>query len=283
MEQERLIQLLTSSAVIVGLAAAGLIVVHLAGRRAAAWVRSVENVRRARRQQMLTLVTVVQWTLVTLLVISALLMLLGTFGIDIAPILASAGVAGLAVSLAAQSLIKDLIGGMLIIIENQYAVGDSIIIGQISGEVERITLRVTQVRAVNGDLHTVPNGEVRAFANQTRGWSRASVELGIAYEEDLERALEVLRSSAQAFGELETTAPNLLEPPRVLGPVRMSDSALMVRVDAKTEPGMQWQVGRELIQFVLAACEREGIELPYRRQEVYVRGPAAPAPGEAPG
>ncbi|MFC2037790.1 mechanosensitive ion channel family protein [Chloroflexota bacterium] len=265
--------LLASTVLIVALTALGLIAVHLASRRALAWARSLKRVRQARRQQLVTLIHIVQWTLIVLLVGSAVLMLLGTFGIDITPLLASVGVAGLAISLGAQSLIKDFIGGLLIIVENQYAVGDFIAVGSVSGDVERITLRTTQVRARNGDLHIVPNGEVRVVANRTKGWSRAVVEVGVAYEEDLERALDVLRASGEAFAQVPAFGASLLEAPKVMGPMSLGDSAAILRVEVKTEPGKQWEIGRELRKFVLTACEREGVSLPYPRQEVWVRSP----------
>jgi small conductance mechanosensitive channel len=197
-------------------------------------------------------------------------MLLSTFGIDITPLLASAGVAGLAISLGAQSLIKDLIGGLLVIVENQYAVDDFIQVGSVSGTVERITLRATYVRAINGDLFTVPNGEIRVLANLTRDWSKVQIDLGIAYEEDLDRALRILAENAGAFAKDPTLAQHLLEPPAVLGVVSLGDSAAVVRVAVKTLPGKQWEVGRQLRKLLLAACEREGILLPYPRQELWL-------------
>lgn len=272
MDWENLTQLLASAALIVALTVLGLIAVNLAGRRALAWAQALGRAPSERRQQLVTLIHVVRWTLVVLLVVSAVLMLMGTFGLNITPLLASVGVAGLAVSLGAQTLIKDLIGGVLIVIENQFAVGDFITVGDASGEVERITLRMTQVRAGNGDLYIVPNGEVRTLANQTKDWSRAVVEVGVAYEEDLERALAVLRASAEAVAQDPALEDSLLEPPRVLGPMRLDDTAIILRVDAKTEPGKQWAFGRELRRRILADLVREGVSLPYPRQEVWVRG-----------
>ena len=272
MQDENLTHLLASTVLIVVLTVLGLIAVHLVGRRVHAWTQSLTTVRSSRRRQLVSLIQIVQWALAVLLVGSAVLMLLGTFGVDITPILATAGVAGLAISLGAQSLIKDLIGGVLIIMENQYAVGDFITVGDASGEVERITLRTTQIRGRNGDLHFVPNGEVRILANQTKGWSRAVVEVGVAYEEDLERALNVLRASGEAFAQDPAFGKSLLEPPQVMGPMSLGDAAVILRVEVKTEPGRQWEIGRELRQRILADCEREGVSLPYPRQEVWVHG-----------
>lgn len=262
---------LVNAVLIVGTAVLGLVSVHLAARRILARVHVLKRVREARRQQLITLIQATRWILNVLLVVSALLMLLSEFGVDITPLLASVGVAGLAVSLGAQTLIKDLIGGLLILIENQYAVGDSILVGDVSGQVEQITLRTTQVRALNGDLYTVPNGEVRVLANQTRDWSRIVVDMGVAYEQDLDRALRILEESAAAFAQEPAFAPDMLEPPQVLGVNSLGDSAAVVRIVVKTQPGKQWAVGRALRKFLLATCEREGVRMPYPRQEVLVR------------
>jgi small conductance mechanosensitive channel len=272
--------MLISSVLIVALTALGLLVVRWAHRRVMAWTQGVESIREARRHQLTTIFQVLQWIAIVLMVGSAVLMLLSTFGIDITPLLASAGVAALAISLGAQTLIKDFIGGLLIIIENQYAVGDTISVGNVQGQVEQITLRLTKVRALNGDLHFVPNGEMRVLANLTRDWSRVILELGVAYEEDLERAISVLAASAEAFAQDPAYQADLLEAPQVLGAVSFGDSAVNVRVTVKTAPGKQWEIGRTLRRFLLAACEREGVELPYPRQEVWLRssGPEEPTP-----
>jgi small-conductance mechanosensitive channel len=263
---------LISSALIIAVAALGLAVVQFLAKRALRILQSKEPLREARRQQMVTLVQILRWGADVLIVASALLMLLSTFGVDITPLLASVGVAGLAVSLGAQSLIKDLLGGFLILLENQYAVGDTIQVGTVSGQVERITLRATYVRAMDGYLYVVPNGEVRIVANQTKEWSRALVDVGVAYEEDLDRALRVLTETAEAFAQDPDIGPQLLlEPPQVLGPLSLGDWAITVRVMVKTQSGKHWGVARELRKRILAACEREGITLPYPRQEVLVR------------
>lgn len=180
--------------------------------------------------------------------------------------------AGLAISLGAQTLIKDLLGGLLVLVEHQCAVGDVIRVGDLSGTVERFTLRATHVRDLNGQLHIVPDGEVRVVSNLTKEWSRVLIEVGVAYEEDLDRALQVLERAAQAFAQDPQVEPLLLEPPQVFGPVSLGDWAVTVRVMVKTRPGKQWEPARDLQKVILAACEREGVTLPYPRQEVWVRG-----------
>jgi small-conductance mechanosensitive channel len=261
-----------SGLLILALMALGLVIVQLIGRRVLQSVQKMKHLREARRQQLTTLVQILRWAADSIIVVTALLMLLSTFGVDITPLLASVGVAGLAVSLGAQTLIKDLIGGVLILLENQYVVGDLIKMGDVSGEVERLTLRATYVRNVNGLLYVVPNGEVRIVGNMTKEWSRALVDVGVAYEEDMGRALRVLEEAAAAFAEDPEFGPLLLEPPKVLGPHSLGDWAFTVRVMVKTQPGKQLAVARELRKQILAACEREDISLPYPRQEVWVRG-----------
>jgi len=267
------------------LAALGLAAVQFLGRRTLRAVRSAKHIPAARQQQLLTFIQILRWGIEVLIVVSFLMMLLSTFGLDITPLLASVGVAGLAVSLGAQTLVKDLIGGLLILLENQYAVGDVIQVGDVSGSVERLTLRATYVRDLNGRLHIVPNGEVRIVSNATRDWSRALVDVGVAYEENLERVLQVLEGTAEAFAQDPDFKPQLLEPPQVMGPISLGDWAITVRVMVKTHPGKQWQVARELQKHILAACEREGITLPYPRQEVWVRssGPDVTPPPDVGG
>lgn len=266
---------LISSIVTVVLAALGLVALQLLSRRASRTIRSVERLHPERQQQLVTITQTLRWGLDILIVGAALLMVLSNF-VDITPLLAGAGVAGLAVSLGAQTLIRDLISGFLILLENQYAVGDVIQVGEVSGQVERLTLRATHLRDVNGGLHIVPNGEIRIVSNLTKGWSRALVDVGVAYEEDLDRVLRVLEEVAADFAQEPEFAAQLLGPPQVVGPMSLGDWAVTVRVMVKTEPGKQWGLARELRKRVVAAFEREGIVMPYPRQEVWLRGPAGP-------
>jgi small conductance mechanosensitive channel len=271
MDVETLRSVLISAGLIVGLAVLVLALVQVLAGRAMRAVQAMKPLREGRRQQLITFIHVVQWGATILVLASALLTLLSTFGVDITPLLASAGLTGLAISLGAQSLIKDFIGGILILVENQYAVGDTIEVGSVVGEVERISLRTTCVRDINGYLFVVPHGEVRIVANQSRGWSRALVDVGVAYEADLDRALRVLEETSEDFAKDATFGPQLLEAPKVLGPQSLGNSAITVRVMVKTQVGKHVEVARELRKHVLFSCEREGIELPYPRQEVLVR------------
>ncbi len=258
---------------VVALAALGLLVVRLGARRLARAVEGSDAVPM-RRKQWQTVIQVVSWMGNVAISAVAVMMLLSRF-VDIAPLLASVGVAGLALSLGAQSLIKDLISGLLILIENQFAVGDVIQVGDVAGGVERFSLRATYVRSLDGKLHVVPNGEIRIVANITRNWSRALIDLGVAYEEDLDRVLAVLEQEAAAFAVESEVAEQLIEAPSVIGPLSLGDWAVTVRVMVKTLPGKHWEVGRALRKRLLAACAREQITLPYPRQEVMVRETSA--------
>jgi len=262
---------LVSSALIVGLTALGLLLAQFIGRRVARAVRAAKQLPEDRRQQILTLIQVLRWCVELAIVGIGLLMLLAAFNVNVTPLLAGAGVGGLAVSLGAQSLIKDLIGGLIILVENQYGVGDAIKVGDVAGQVERLTLRATTIRDANGNLCIVPNGDIRVVSNMTRGWSRAVVDLSVAYEEDMERVIEVLERALEAFAQDAAHAGDLLEPPSLLAPLSLGDWAFTVRVMAKTEAGKQWGLARELRKYLLAVCEREGITLPYPRQEVLLR------------
>lgn len=272
MGSEELKSALISSVLIVVSAALGLVVVHFLSRRILRVACSTKGLHEERRQQLVTLTHILRWVADIVIIVVALLMLLSAFNINITPLLAGAGVAGLAVSLGAQTLIQDLIGGFLILVENQYTVGDVIQVGDVSGGVERLTLRATYLRDISGRLHIVPNGEVRVVSNLTKEWSRALVDVGVAYEENLERVLHVLEATAEEFAHDPAFEPQLLEPPQVMGPISLGDWAITVRVMVKTQPGKQWGVARELQKRILATCEREDITLPYPRQEVWVRG-----------
>ncbi|MBN1138186.1 MAG: mechanosensitive ion channel family protein [Anaerolineae bacterium] len=271
---------LLAGVVIVAVAIAGLVAAQILRRRILRAVRSQDGLEQERQQQVITMIEIAVWGVTVVIVSVAVLMLLSRFDIDIVPMLASAGVVGLAVGLGAQSLIKDLLGGFFILVENQYAVGDTIKVGALSGQVERLTLRATSLRDIDGYLHIIPNGEARIVSNMTKAWSRAVVEVGVAYEEDLDRVFGVLEEAAEAFARDPAWELHLLEAPQVLGPISLGDWAVGVRVMVKTRPGQQLEVARELRKRVLITCGREGITLPYPRQEVWVRDWQESRPGQ---
>lgn len=199
----------------------------------------------------------VAWTI-------AVLVALATIGIDLGPVLAAAGVAGLAVSLGAQTLIKDFIGGLIILLEDQYRVGDVIGVGNVSGTVERITLRRTDIRDGEGRLHILSNGDIRALRNETREWSQAMVDIHLHFDADVENAIAVLKAAMARAADDPAIATNLREPPEILGWNALTDWSVVVRIWVKVEPGTQWGVARALRRYALQALQDAGIPIASR-------------------
>jgi small-conductance mechanosensitive channel len=200
----------------------------------------------------------------------ALLLTFNVF-IDIGPILAGAGILGLAVSFGAQSLVKDVISGFFILFENQFAIGDVIEVAGKSGVVEKMTLRVVVLRDGEGIMHVVPNSEIKVVSNKTRGWSRAVVDVGVPYDENVDRALEVLRDEAAQFSTDKTWGSQLDGPVEVLGVESLSDSAVVLRTMIRTQPGSQWTVAREFRRRIKNRFDQEKLEIPVPQRRVHVR------------
>ena len=212
--------------------------------------------RRARLQ---TLRKAAKSTAQVVILVIAVLIGLGTVGIDIGPALAAAGIFGLAVSLGAQTLIKDVIGGMTILLEDEYRVGDAVKIGSVSGDVEHITLRRTDVRDAEGRLYIVPNGEVRVVANETRDWARAMVELNFGYDADVKKAVAALDEALVRLTADPRVKPHLLAEPEIFGWNAFSDWAVSVRLRAKVIAGKQGEVARAMRQYALETLDQAGI------------------------
>jgi small conductance mechanosensitive channel len=209
--------------------------------------------------------------------VTAVLMILNLF-INIGPLLAGVGVAGLAVSFGAQSLVKDVISGFFLLFENQFGVGDIVQINDKSGVVERMTLRIVALRDLEGVLHIMPNGGITSVSNKTRQWARVVVDIGVAYEERIDDVLDVLRALADEFWQDVTWQPLLAATPRVLGLQALTDSAMNIRVMVDTKPGKQWDVKRELLRRVKNRFDREHIEIPFPQRTVHMKGTASPDP-----
>jgi len=208
-------------------------------------------------------------------------MVLGAVGVELAPLLAGAGVVGLAVSFGAQSLVKDVISGLFMLFENQFGVGDVIRIEGVSGTVEKMTLRVVVLRDVHGTVHIVPNGQITKVSNLTRSWARVVLDVGVAYKEDTDRVMAVLRDIGQQLYADESWKPLLVEPVEVPGIEMFADSAVNIRVMVKTLPLKQWDVARELRRRIKLRFDQEGIEIPFPHQTVQWEGapPALAAAG----
>lgn len=214
---------------------------------------------------------ILRYSLSLVIVTIALGMLLHEFGIDLVPLLAGASFLGLILGLGAQNLVRDYLGGFFLLVENQYAVGDIIEVNGVNGRVEKITLRVTQLRDVAGKVHFVPNGDIRLVSNLTKEWARAVLDIGVAYGEQIDRVTDVLRSLGEEMAADELWGPRLTEPMRVMGVQDLADSAVLVRVAFTTLPEMQWDVAREFRRRVKNRFDEEGIEIPFPHRTLYVR------------
>lgn len=225
-----------------------------------------EKAKRAR-----TLAGILKATGTVTVVLIGSMMVLREVGLDITPIIAGAGVVGLAIGFGAQGLIKDLIAGFFILLEDQFHVGDIIQVSGVSGLVERMNLRITVVRDLHGTVHFVPNGEIRVVSNLTKEWSRAVVEVGVGYGEDVDRVIGVLNSVGRDLAADPALGPVILEGPQVLGVEALGESQVTLRVLVKTLPLKQFDVARELRKRIKAAFDREGIEIPFPTRIIVTR------------
>ncbi len=199
------------------------------------------------------------------------LMLLQEAGIPVAPLLGGAAVFGLAVAFGAQNLIRDYFYGFVILLENQYKLNDVVQIGALSGQVEKITLRMTVLRDLEGRVHFIPNGQITAVTNMTHGWSRALFDIGVAYKEDVDRVIGVLSSLAHDLRSDPQFGPLILEDATMLGVDRLADSAVVIKFFIKTRPLQQWTIRRELLRRIKNRFDELGIEIPYPHRTVYHR------------
>jgi small-conductance mechanosensitive channel len=219
-----------------------------------------------------TLVQVGRGTAYALVLVIAGAMALHSLDINITPLLAGAGVVGLALSLGAQTLIKDYIGGILILIENQFNIGDVVKVGTATGTVERITLRATHLRNYDGTVYVVPNGDIRVVSNLTVEWARAIVDLNVDYQADMSTVIRSLEIAAQKAQADETIQPDLLESPQALGWIGFNDWAVQVRLVAKTKPGQQWSVATALRRYAVEALQAEGVRVAIPLQQIRWEG-----------
>lgn len=215
--------------------------------------------RRVRARTMGSLVKSIATTVVVFVVV---LMMIGELGYPIGPIIASAGVVGLAIGFGAQSLVKDYISGMFMIFEDQYGVGDSVDLGTASGTIEAVGLRVTRLRDVRGTVWYVRNGEILRVGNMSQSWARTVLDVGVSYEADIEHVRTVLREVAHEIWEDPAYDGKIIEEPEVWGVEALAGDVVTVRVTMKTSPNEQSAVARVLRERIKARFAIEGIEMP---------------------
>jgi small conductance mechanosensitive channel len=217
-------------------------------------------------QRIATLTTALSTTGIAVVWTIAILIVLDQLGLPLGPLFASAGIAGIAIGFGAQSIVRDSLSGFFILLENQFGVGDVVELqttaDPVGGKVEAMSLRVTSLRAFDGTLHTVPNGNIQLVSNKSRGWARAIVDVRIAYGEDVERVRGVLDELFEEVRADPTLSDWIREGPSLLGVERMSDYALVVRVIADTRPSKRFDVERTLRERIARRLDAEGIRVP---------------------
>ncbi|OLZ46648.1 mechanosensitive ion channel family protein [Amycolatopsis keratiniphila] len=222
-------------------------------------------VMERRRQRAATIGSVLKSMATFLIYGLAFILVLGELGIDLAPIIASAGIVGVALGFGAQNLVKDFLSGMFMMIEDQYGVGDVVDVGEASGTVEAVGLRITTLRDINGTVWYVRNGEVLRVGNSSQGFAVAVVDVPLSYSADVEKATELMAAKAKTLLESESLAPNVLEPPEMLGVETVTPEGIKLRLTVKVRPGKQWSVQRALRAHLLAALDEAGFEPPLGR------------------
>lgn len=208
-------------------------------------------------------IAIVLWLVIGLVILREL-------DVDIAPILASAGIVGLAVGFGAQNLVRDIISGFFIILENQVRVGDVAIINGTGGLVERINFRTIVLRDLSGIVHVFPNGTISTLSNMTNDWSAYVFDIGVAYKEDTDKVVDILKAIGKELMEDKEFGPLIVEAPEVFGVDKFADSAVIIKGRIKTKPIRQWMVGRQFLRRVKQAFDREGIEIPFPHRTLYV-------------
>ena len=198
-------------------------------------------------------------------------MVLSELGVNIAPIIASAGIVGLALGFGAQSLVKDFLSGIFMIFEDQYGVGDVVDVGEASGTIEAVSLRVTRLRDLNGTVWYVPNGQIVRVGNMSQNWSRAVVDVAVTYQEDLARVRRILADLAHDLWQDDEFKGVIIEEPEVTGVEVLGPESVTLRVLLKTAPMQQWGVARELRQRIKARFDYEGIEMPLPQRVIWHR------------
>jgi small-conductance mechanosensitive channel len=224
---------------------------------------------KAEEKREKTLIKIFHGTIHVVLVIVVIMMILSEIGVDIGPLIAGAGIIGLAIGFGGQYLVKDVINGLFIILENQYRVGDGVDIAGLAGTVEDITLRKTVLRDANGIVHHVPNGQISTVSNKTLGTSKINIDVGVGYDTDIAKLEEVINQVGKEMFEDEELKKDLLEAPKFLRVNQLGDSAVIVKIVAEVKPGSQWSLSGELNKRILERFREEGIEIPFPQIAVH--------------
>lgn len=230
----------------------------------------MSDVSRANSTRVKTLLPVVRNIAFFAICGFAALVMLSEIGIDVMPLLAGAGVLGIAIGFGAQTMVKDFLNGFIIILEDLLQVGDVVTIGGRRGEVEQITLRKVQLRNLDGTVHTVPHSEISIIDNMTKEYTYFLTDIGVAYKEDVDKVIDCLHRVDEELREEEDFKDRILEPLQVFGLDEFADSALLIKVRIKTRSHDRWKVGREFNRRVKIAFDKAGIEIPFPHRTVFM-------------
>ncbi len=258
-------QVLKTVAVIIGLWLLYLVISRMAQRSVARFVqRGGEQGTRAQ-----TLWSMLRRLVMLVLVVTAVLTVAAVWEIPQGPFLAVGSAVGVAIGFGAQDLVRDVISGFFILAEDQFHIGDVVRIADVAGAVEDIRPRVTVLRDLDGNVHYVPNGQIKVTSNLTQRFAQVVVDVGVAYRTDVDRALEVLGAVLDEMGSDEQWGPLFIEPPQVLGVDQLADSAVVLRAVVKVTADERWNVRREALRRVKNRFDAEGIEIPFPHLTVY--------------
>lgn len=226
-------------------------------------VESDDLQNRARAQRLETIARTFSTFVVLTIVVIAIVMGLAVWGVPITPIVASLSVVGIGIGFGAQDFVKDVIAGLFVLLEDQYSVGDVVELAGVSGTVVEVRLRTTVLRGLDGSVHHIPNGAVRVATNLTHESSSIVVDLAVAYEESVDRAIDVITNETSVLASDPEWGPRLVDQPVVLGVDKLADSGVIVRVVMTTDPDQRWTVKREFLRRIKNRFDDEGIEIPY--------------------
>ncbi|MFP4425913.1 MAG: mechanosensitive ion channel family protein [Spirochaetaceae bacterium] len=207
-------------------------------------------------------IKVILWLILVMLVLKQL-------GIDVAPIIAGAGILGLAVGFGAQELVRDFISGFFMLLENQVRAGDVAVVNGTGGVVESVGLRTIVLRDVAGTVHTIQNGKIGTLSNMTKEWSAIVFDIGVAYKEDVDHVMKVMARVDEGLRSDESFGPLILQPMEIFGVDSFTDSAVVIKGRIRTKPIQQWAVGREYRRRLKIAFDKEGIEIPFPHRTIY--------------
>jgi small-conductance mechanosensitive channel len=227
-----------------------------------------------------TLSSVVRHLLTVVILVVSLMTILGQLGVEIGPVLAAAGIVGLAVGFGAQNLVKDVINGFFILLEDQIRVGDVVQVAGKGGLVEKVNLKLTILRDLSGSVHYIPNGQIDVVTNMTKDFSHYVFDIGVAYREDIDEVIEVIKQVDEDLRKDPDFSEDILEPMEIFGLDKFADSAVIIKARIKTKPIKQWGVAREFNRRLKKKFDEKGIEIPFPHLTLYMgqdkEGKAAP-------